>query len=99
MGWRDALLRLHNGGWNADDIDKACATVHDACDEGKCEGTEVGDLTLTQLRSVLHLGLDEHVLRSLQTIAALRRCQDHDAEELRRALYDLDAFAYDFGDD
>ena len=99
MGWRDALLHLHTNGWSADDIDAASAAVHDACDEGEYEGTEVNDLTLSQIRSVLKINLDDRLLTSLQAIAVLRRRQSIDAEDLRRALYDLDAFASEFADD
>jgi aryl-alcohol dehydrogenase-like predicted oxidoreductase len=100
MGWRDDLLYLHTNGWNADDIDEACEAMHEACDEGQYEGTEVRNLTLPQVQSVLKVTLDGRLLRSLQAIAALRHLRNTDAEDLQRALYDLDAFAYEFaGDD
>ena len=95
MGWREALLHLHANGWNADYIDEACEAVHVACDEGKYEGTEVGDLSLAQIQSVLHAQLGDRLLTSLQVIAALRRCQNIEAEDLQRALHDLDGFAFE----
>ena len=100
MGWRDALLCLHTHGWNADDIDEACEAMHDACNDGEYEGVEVSHLTLAQVQSVLKVDLDARVLRSLQEVAVLRGRQSVEAEDLQRALYDIDAFAYDFaGDD
>ena len=94
MGWRDRLLHLHSRGWNADDIDDACEALRNACDEGEYDGAEIRDLTSAQLRSVLQADMDEGVLISLREIATLRCLQSTDAEELQRALYDLDAFAY-----
>jgi len=99
MGWRDALLHLHANGWNADDIDEACEAVHVACDEGEYEGSEPGDLTLAQIQSVLNVQLDHRLLTSLQVIAVVRHCQNIDAEDLQRALHDLDAFAFEFTGD
>lgn len=100
MGWRDDLLRLHTHGWNTDDIDEACEALHEACDQGEYEGSKVSDLTLAEVKSVLKVDLESGLLRSLQAIAELRSRQSPDAGDLQQALYDLDAFAYDFaGDD
>lgn len=100
MAWRDALLQLHTAGWNADDIDEACEALHEACDEGEFAGTEISDLTPHQIRYLLSVTLDLALLSSLRAIATLRHRQSLDAEELQRALYYLDAFAYEFaGDD
>ena len=99
LTWRDALLRLHVHGWNADDIDEACEALYEACSEGMYEGGLVDDLTPDQARSVLNTNIRTSLLMDLQQIAALRSQQTPDAERLRRALYDLDAFAYEFGDD
>lgn len=99
MGWRDELLTLHTGGWNADDIDEACEAIHEACTEGAWEGFEIADLTVDQVRAVLGVDEDAGLLRSVQAVAVVRGLQDTDSEALQRALYDLDAFAFDFAGD
>lgn len=95
MGWREALLYLHGNGWNADTIDEACEAVHVACDEGAYEGIDAGNLTFAQIQSVLNVQLDHRLLRSLQVIVALRHRQNTEAEDLQRALHDLDGFAFE----
>ena len=100
LSWRDALMRLHVGGWDADDIDEACEAIYEACTEGTHEGVAVEALTPLEVCGVLNVELDEALLSALQAIAALRGRQDREADDLRQALYDLDAFAYDYaGDD
>ncbi len=52
------------------------------------------------MRSVLGIALDDTLAAIVNRIATLRSRQDSDADDLRHALYDLDAFAYEFsGDD
>ncbi len=100
MSWQDDLFRIHSLGWSAEDIDDACEALNEACDDGNFEGTPINDLTPTQVRSELAVTLDDATAAALRRIASLRCRQDRDAEDLRHALYDLDAFAYKFtGDD
>ena len=53
MAWQDALMKLHVGGWDTDDIDAACEALCEACREGRLAGTEIAELTPDQVRSVL----------------------------------------------
>jgi hypothetical protein len=43
--------------------------------------------------------VDEPLLEALRVIATLRQQQNTAARELQQALYDLDAFAYEFAGD
>ena len=95
-GWRVLLFRLHASGWNADDVDEACEGLYEACSEGAYEGTDVEDLSTHQVRAVLHVNVDERLAVAIRGVAALRAQQTSEAEALRNALYDLDAFAYGF---
>ena len=97
--WRDQLFRLHVHGWNADDIDEACEALYESCREGAYEGIAVADLTTAQMRRALSAEVAEPLLHALRGVAGLREQQGPDADELQRALYDLDAFAYDFAGD
>ena len=92
-GWRELLFRLHASGWNADDIDEACEGLYEACSEGAYEGTDVEDLSSQQIRSVLKVDVGERLVVAIRGVAALRAQQTPEAEALRKALYDLDAFA------
>ena len=94
MRWRDALLRLHTHGWNADEIDEACEALHETCEEGMYDGTDLAELTLAQVQAVLNVTLDHRLLECIHTIAVWRRRLDQEGDDLRRALYDLDGFAY-----
>lgn len=97
--WRDCLFRLHASGWNADDIDEACEALSEACSEGVYEGTAVRDLTTDQIQAALRAEVPAPQLDALRVVAALREQQNAEAEQLRQALYDLDAFAYEFSGD
>ena len=100
MSWRDDLYRLHAQGWSADDIDDACEALHEACTDGALKDSLVTELTAGQIRSELGITVDDALAASLRRIAALRSRRDADTEHLRHAMYDLDAFAYEFaGDD
>lgn len=97
--WRDTLMRLHVAGWNSDDIDDACEALAEACDDGAHAGTAIDALTPDQVRATVKEPLETRVAAALVTIADLRRQGTTAADELRTALYDLDAFAYEYAGD
>lgn len=97
--WQEALLTLHVGGWDTDDIDDACETLAEACDEGILGANEVVDLDADDVRSVLDNELSVEEADALILIADLRQQVGGDAEALGDALYDLDAFAYEYSDE
>lgn len=98
--WQDALMRLHVSGWDTDEIDAACDALAEACDEGALEGTPIAELTAEQIGTVLENPLSPGDAAALRVVADLRHQVGSEAEALRAALYDLDAFAYAFsGDD
>ena len=98
-GWRDALFRMHLNGWNADDIDEACEALYEACSEGAYEGVAVVELRPAQVTALLGVDLDPRLVTALQQVASLRAMQTAEADDLRAALFDIDAFAYDFAGD
>ena len=51
--WEDALIHLHEMGWDTDDIDSACEALVEACREGIFEGNEPSDLDGDQLKQIL----------------------------------------------
>ena len=51
--WEDALVHLHEMGWETDDIDAACDTLVEACTDGDYEGNEPSELDDEQLEEVL----------------------------------------------
>jgi len=98
--WRDALMRLHVAGWDTDDIDAACEALVSACEEGPASGAEVTELTAAEVRDILETPVADEEISALLTVAALRAMEGAEAQQLREALYDLDAFAYEYaGDD
>jgi len=97
LAWQDAVMRLHIGGWDTDDIDAACEALVEAS-EGS--GSELRALTRAQVEDILETKVEENEVPALLLIARLRASESTDAHALREALYDLDAFAYAYaGDD
>ena len=94
--WRDALMKLHVAGWNTDDIDSACEALAQACDEGSLEGFEICDLSADQVRGVLASPVATDEADALRRVADLRHRVGPETEALRAALFDLDAFAYEY---
>jgi hypothetical protein len=92
MDWREALVILNDAGWETDDIDAACERLADACGDGEFEELEIEDLETEQIAEALEVDLDAEVASALAAVAAVRARSDDDAEELGRALFDLDAF-------
>jgi len=91
------LLHLHVIGWDADDIDHACQALNDACsDGGAFDGCAVMDLDFSAVRELLRADLTSGAVASLLLVANTLGQVDSEAAALREALYDLDAFAYDY---
>jgi hypothetical protein len=100
QSWRDALMRLHVAGWDTDDIDGACEALAEACEERGDDPAEVTGLTVAEVRDILEIEIGDDEVPALLTLTALHSTQGAEAGELRKALYDLDAFAYSYaGDD
>jgi hypothetical protein len=100
MSWQDALMRLHVGGWDTDEIDAACEALVEACEEGGAEGFTLDALTTDQVDDILDVDVIATEVPALLTIARVRSSSGTEARALRDALYDLDAFAYAYsGDD
>jgi hypothetical protein len=97
--WREALLKLHARGWNTDEIDAACETLAEACEAGAFQGAGIGELSAEQVGSVLESALPAAETEALRRVADLRHRVGKEADALRAALYDLDAFACEFGGD
>lgn len=94
--WRDALMKLHTRGWDSDDIDQAAEAINEACTDGVFEEMEILDLSEADVQVVLDDdAVPDDECAALLIIADLRSRQSADARDLHRALYDLDAFAYE----
>jgi hypothetical protein len=50
--WQDALMLLHERGWDGELIDGACTALVEACADGEFEGREVAGLTPEETRRV-----------------------------------------------
>lgn len=94
MHWRDALLRLHVGGWDSDDIDAAAESLSEACTDGPFADAEIRELSRADVARVLGSELPERDLDALRVVADLRSQASREADALADALFDLDAFAY-----
>jgi hypothetical protein len=92
MNWREALVVLNDAGWETDDIDAACERLAEACSDGEFEDLEIEDLETEQIADALEVDVDSEIGSALALVAIVRARSDDDAEELGRALFDLDAF-------
>ena len=95
-GWQDALMTLHGRGWDAEDIDAAAEAVCEACADGAFEGMEVLELQHEDVEAILDDEYPEEEVGALLELADLRAREDSESIALSRALYDLDAFAYEY---
>jgi hypothetical protein len=91
--WEDALIHLHEMGWDTDDIDFACEALVEACREGIFEGNEPSDLDGDQLKQVLGDDMSTSEQEAVVTLAEVRAQEDPEAEAMREALWDIDEFA------
>jgi hypothetical protein len=93
MNWEDALIHLHEMGWETDDIDAACDALVDACTDGDFEGDEPGELDEDQLEQVLGEDTSPTERVAVVCLAELRAQQDPEAEAMLEALWDIEEFA------
>lgn len=96
--WRDALIQLHFGGWDTDDIDAACEVLVEACEERAALGLELAALTPAEVEDILDIEVEPDEVPALLVLADLLASEDEDAEALREALDDIDAFANAYAD-
>lgn len=99
LTWEDALVHLHELGWESDDIDSACEALVEACTDGIFEGTEPTDLADEEIEQILGSELEPAARQALARLASMLGEQHAEAEALREALSDLDEFAYGRADD
>lgn len=93
MSWEDALVHLHEMGWDNDDIDAGCDKLVEACTEdGDFEGNEPSELNAEQLQSIFGEDVSSTEQRALVVLAELRAQEDPEAEAMHEALWDLDDF-------
>lgn len=90
--WQEALLLLHALGWEGDLIDGACEALTQACAEGALQGRNVLELSRRDVEKVLQQKVGEQESGALLRLAELHDRLDRQGNELRRALYNLDAF-------
>jgi hypothetical protein len=91
--WEDALVHLHEMGWDTDDIDSACDALVEACREGIFEGNEPSDLDSDQLKQILGGEMSSSEQEAVVCLAEVRAQEDPEAEAMREALWDIDEFA------
>ncbi len=94
--WRDALMRLHVSGWDSGDIDAACETLIETCEEDPESQLELATLGPSRVREILGTRIADDEVAALLQVAAVRSSQGAEGQALRDALYDLDAFAFDY---
>ncbi len=89
----DALVHLHEMGWETDDIDAACDVLVEARTDGDYEGHEPSELDDEQLEDVLVGEYSARERKALVVLAEIRAQQDPDGDAMREALWDLEEFA------
>lgn len=92
QSWQEALLILHALGWEGDLIDGACEALNQACSDGALQGRALLGLSRREVEGVLQQGVDEQESGALLRLAEVHDRLDHQGNELRHALYNLDAF-------
>ena len=94
LGWEDALIHLHEMGWDTDDIDAACDQLVEACTEGgEYEGNEPSELDAEQLEAIFGGDVSAGEQRAVVVLAELRAQEDPESDALQEALWDLEDFA------
>jgi hypothetical protein len=96
--WQEALMMLHERGWNGELIDEACSALVESCSEGEFEGREVGGLTPSETGRVLKNQILDDESSALCQLAEVHDRADRDGDTMRAALRDLDAFADALGE-
>jgi hypothetical protein len=90
--WREALLLLHSLGWEGDLIDGACEALNQACADGSLQGKPLLSLSRREVEEVLQQRVEEPESNALLRVAEVHDRLDHEGNELRKALYNLNAF-------
>jgi hypothetical protein len=90
--WQEALLLLHSLGWEGDLIDGACEALNVACRDGALQARALLGLSRREVEDVLQQGVDEQESEALLRVADLHDRVGREGNELRRALYNLNAF-------
>lgn len=91
--WEDALIHLHEMGWDTDDIDSACEALVEACTDGAFENTEPSELDPDQLAQVLGDEYSPSERDAVVLLAEMRAAEDPETDAMREALWDIDEFA------
>jgi hypothetical protein len=91
--WQEALLVLHQRGWNGELVDDACAQLVEALLEGDLVGRAARDLTPPEVSAALGQSLAEDEARALVRVSEVHDRTNAEGQGLRDALRDLDAFA------
>jgi hypothetical protein len=90
--WQEALLLLHSLGWEGGLIDGACEALNQACRDGVLQGKALLGLSRQEVEDVLQQRVEEHESEALLCIAEVHDRIDRVGDDLRNALYNLDAF-------
>lgn len=90
--WQEALLLLHSLGWEGDLIDGACEALNSACTEGALQARGLLSLSREEVGGVLQQDVAEEESNALLCVAEVHDRLDRQGNELREALYHLDAF-------
>jgi len=93
MTWQEALMLLHERGWQGELIDEACDALLEACAEGTLLGKLPTELSENEVTAVLRQNPDPEEVLALQLVADTWDRGSSDGDALRAALVDLDAFA------
>jgi hypothetical protein len=90
--WQEDLLLLHALGWDGDLIDGACEALNQACRDRALQGRALLGLSRREVEDVLQQGVNEQESGALLRVAEVHDRLDREGNELRRALYNLNAF-------
>ena len=99
MTWQEALMLLHERGWQGELIDEACDALLEACAEGTLLGKLPSELSEREVTAILRHSPESDEVLALQAVADTWDQADADGDELRAALVDLDAFADRLGEE
>jgi hypothetical protein len=90
--WQEALLLLHSLGWEGELVDGACEALSSACSEGGMQGRALLSLSREEVEGVLRQEVSGLESEALLCVAEVHDRLDHSGNELRNALYNLNAF-------
>jgi hypothetical protein len=90
--WQEALLLLHSLRWEGGLIDGACEALNLACADGALQGRSLLGLSRREVEEVLQQAVGQQESEALLCVAEVHDRLDRKGNELRKALYNLDAF-------